>query len=149
MHLPSPFNGTLLVQQSFSIQYFWKKCWKKKETVVLLRDFNANLLKYDHHDDEVADFLDTMYSKLLLPNISSPTRITSTSATLIDSIFTNDYDNTFTSGNLVTTLPDHLAQILIVAIQNTTKHKEPQKVHRGFSGNSEEQRYYFQSPTKY
>ena len=66
-----------------------------------------------------------------------------------DNIFTNNYKNTFKSGNLVTTLPDHLAQILIVAIQNTTKHKEPQKVHRGFSGNSEEQRYYFQSPTKY
>ena len=75
----------------------------------------ADLLKYDHNE-EVADFLDTMYSKLLLPIISSPTRITSTSATLIDNIFTNGYDNTFRSGNLVTTLSDHLAQILIVQI---------------------------------
>ena len=50
--------------------------------VVLLGDFNADLLKYDH-DDEVAEFLDAMYTKLLLPNTSSPTRITSTSATLI------------------------------------------------------------------
>ena len=73
-----------------------------------------------------------MYSKLLLPNISSPTRITSTSATLIDNIFTNDYDNTFTSGNLVTTLSDHLAQILIVPIQNTTRYKETKKVYRDF-----------------
>ena len=73
-----------------------------------------------------------MYSKLLLPNISSPTRITSTSATLIDNIFTNDYDNTFTSGNLVTTLSDHLAQILIVPIRNTTKYKEPKKVYCDF-----------------
>ena len=73
-----------------------------------------------------------MYSKLLLPNISSPTRITSTSATLIDNIFTNDYDNTFTSGNLVTTLSDHLAQILIVPIRNTTRYKEPKKVYPDF-----------------
>ena len=36
------------------------------------------------------------------------------------------------SGNLVTTLPDHLAQILIVPIRNTTRHKELQKVHRDF-----------------
>ena len=50
--------------------------------VVLLGDFNADLLKYDH-DDEVAEFLDAMYTKLLLPNTSSPTWITSTSATLI------------------------------------------------------------------
>ena len=98
---------------------------------MLLGDFNADLLKYDHYD-EVADFLDAMYSKLLLPNISSPTRITSTSATLIDNIFTNNYDNTCTSGNLVTTLSDHLAQILIVPIRNTTRYKEPKKVYRDF-----------------
>ena len=73
-----------------------------------------------------------MYSNILLPNISSPTRITSTSATLIDNIFTNDYDNTFRSGNLVTTLSDHLAQILIIPIRNATGYKEPKKVYRDF-----------------
>ena len=78
--------------------------------VVLLGDFNADLLKYDH-DNEIENFLDATYFKILLPNISSPTRITSTSATMIDNIFTNDYDNAFTSENLVTTLSDHLAQI--------------------------------------
>ena len=39
--------------------------------VVLLGDFNADLLKYDH-DDEVAEFLDAMNTKLLLANTSSP-----------------------------------------------------------------------------
>ena len=52
-----------------------EKIFKEKKLVVLLGDFNADLLKYDH-DDEVADFLDGIYSKLLLPNVSSPTRIT-------------------------------------------------------------------------
>ena len=104
---------------------------KEKKTVVLLGDFNDDILKYDH-DDEVADFLDAMYSKLLLPNISSPTRITSTSTTLIVNSFTNDYDNTITSGNLVTTLLDDLAQILIVPIRNTARYKEPKEVHRDF-----------------
>ena len=120
-----------------------EKISKEKKMVVLLGDFNAELLKYDH-DEEVSGFLDAMYSKLLLPNISSPTRITSASATLIDNIFTNDYDNTFTSGNLVTTLSDHLAQILIVPIRNRTRHKEQKKVHRKFT-----EIYYFQRPTKY
>ena len=78
--------------------------------VVLLGDFNGDLLKCDH-DNEIENFLDATYFKLLLPNISSPTRITSTSATMIDNIFTNDYDNAFTSENLVTTLSYHLAQI--------------------------------------
>ena len=107
-----------------------EKILKEKKMVVLLGDFNADL-KYDH-DDEVADFLDAMYSKLLLTSISSPAWITFTSATLIDYIFTNNYDNTFTSGNLVTTLSDHLAQILIVPIRNTIKYKEPKKVYCDF-----------------
>ena len=36
--------------------------------VVLLGDFSADLLKYEH-DEEVADLLDAMYSELLLPNM--------------------------------------------------------------------------------
>ena len=80
----------------------------------------------------MADFLDAMHSKLLLPSISSSTQILSTSVTLIDKIFTNDCDNTFISGNLVTTLSDHLAQLLIVLIRDTTRHKEPKKVNRDF-----------------
>ena len=38
------------------------------------------------------------------------------------------------SGNLVTTLSDHLAEILIVPIENATRHKEPKKVHHDFKG---------------
>ena len=70
--------------------------------IVLLGDFTADLLKY--HNDKVADFFDAMHSKLLLPNISSQARIRSISATLIDNIFTSNYDNLF------------LALILIVPI---------------------------------
>ena len=99
--------------------------------VVLLGEFNADLLQYDH-DVELADFLDAIYSKLLLPSISSPTRIVLTSATLINNIFTNDYDNTFTIGNLASALLDDLAQILIFPIQNRTRHKELKKVHLDF-----------------
>ena len=102
--------------------------------VVLLGEFNADLLQYDH-DVELADFLDAIYSKLLLPNISSPTRIVLTSATLINNIFTNDYDNTFTIRNLASALLDDLAQILIFPIQNRTRHKEHKelkKVHLDF-----------------
>ena len=98
---------------------------------MLLVDFNADLLKYDH-DEKVADFLDEMSSKLLLPNTSSPAGITLTSATLIDNISTNDYDSTFTSRNLVTTLSNYLTEILIVPIRNTTMHIEPKKVHQDF-----------------
>ena len=48
------------------------KISKEKKMVVLLGNFNVDLLKYDH-DDKVAELLDAMYTKPLLPNTSSPT----------------------------------------------------------------------------
>ena len=50
--------------------------------VVLLGDFNADLLKYDQNSN-ISQFLDLLYSSLLLPHIFSPTCITS-SVTVID-----------------------------------------------------------------
>ena len=47
-----------------------------------------------------------------------------TSATSRDNIFINDYDNTLMSGKVLTTLLNQLTQILIIPIQNTTRHKE-------------------------
>ena len=78
----------------------------ENKTVVLLAGFNADLLKYDQNSN-ISDFLDLMYSSLLFSHFFSPTRTTSSSATLIDNIFTNNYNSSFVSGNLVNTLSDH------------------------------------------
>ena len=118
------------IYHHLSIELLEKNILRKK-MVVLLGDFNADLLRYEH-DEEVTDVLNAMYSKLLLTNTSSLTGITSTSSKLIDNIFTNDYENTFSSGNLVTTLSYQLTQILIIPIRNTTRHKKPKKVHGDF-----------------
>ena len=55
---------------------------EKNKEIVLLGDFNIDLLKYEK-DHNTADFLDQMYSASLAPHITSPTRITSHSRTLI------------------------------------------------------------------
>ena len=89
----------------------------ENKTVVLLGDFNADLLKYDQNSN-ISDFLDLMYSSLLLPHIFSPTRTTS-SATLIDNIFTNSYNSSFVSGNLINVLSDHHAQFLMMGNQHS------------------------------
>ena len=104
----------------------------ENKTVVLMGDFNADLLKYDK-DCNVSDFVDTMYSNLLLPHIASPTRVTLNSETLIDNIFSNNYDSSFTSGNLVTTLSDHHAQFLLMEIQNKQMDNEKIQIFRDFS----------------
>ena len=100
---------------------------EENKTVVLLGDFNADLLKYDK------DFLDTMYLNLLLPYITYPTHVTVNSQTLIDNIFSNNYDSSFTSGNLVTTLSDHHAQFLLIKFQTKQMDNEKIQMFRDFS----------------
>ena len=54
----------------------------------LVGDYNINLLNVDSHS-LTADFNDTICSYGLVLLIIRPTRVTETSATLIDNIFTN------------------------------------------------------------
>ena len=89
---------------------------EESKTVVLLVDFNIDLLKYGKNCN-VSDSLNTMYSNLLLPHIACPTCVTVNSQTLINNIFSNNYDSSFTLRNLVTTLCDHHAQFLLMEFQ--------------------------------
>ena len=58
---------------------------KEKKTILLLGDFNIDLLKMNI-DSNISYFLDIMGSYDLLPQIMLPTRITDNSKTLIDNI---------------------------------------------------------------
>ena len=90
----------------------------ENKTVVLLGDFNVDLLRYDQNSN-ISDFLDLMYSSLLLSHIFNPSCTTTSSATLIENIFTNNY-NSSVSGNLVNSLSDHHAQFLIIRNQHSS-----------------------------
>ena len=82
-------------------------------------NFNADLLKFDQNSN-ILDFLDLMYSSLLLPRIFSPTHTTTTSATLIDNTVINNYNSSLASENLVNTLSDLPAQFLIMGNQQSS-----------------------------
>ena len=92
---------------SFLTNLLEKRSFRRK-IFVLLGDRNANLIHYDL-ERNVSDFLDFMYSNTLLPQITTPSHITSKSGTLIDNILVNVYDPTFLSRNLTISLSD-LAQ---------------------------------------
>ena len=77
-------------------------------------DFNIDLLKVDSHRP-THDYLELIYSYSLMPTIYKPTRITETTATIIDNILTND-DNIIKSTILVTALTDHLPTILTTSL---------------------------------
>ena len=53
-------------------------------------------------------------SSMFLPMITKPTRITKSTATLIDSIFSNDNKNSYFNGILYSDLSDHLPVFSIV-----------------------------------
>ena len=85
---------------------------KEDKTIVLLGDFNIDLLKYDTNKDSTA-FLDLMYTNFLLPYVTTPTQVTSHSETLIDNIFSNKIEDDLISGNIITTISDHYGQFLL------------------------------------
>ena len=80
---------------------------KKKRTIYLSGDFNIDLLKiYERNHYNL--FYDTMISTGFYPKISIPTRFDQnhSSATLIDQIYSNDY-NTNVSGVFTNIISDH------------------------------------------
>ena len=66
----------------------------------LLGDYNIDLLKTDD-DDNIDDYYNIISSNFLVLHITLPTRITYTSRTLIDNIFSNNLNFVHAvSGNL-------------------------------------------------
>ena len=74
----------------------------------LLGDYNINILNYSSHV-HTAQFVDMMSSSGFMPLITRPTRVTATSATLIDNIFTNNLMDISHSlqGLFITDVSDH------------------------------------------
>ena len=93
---------------------FLEKFDKENKKKYLIGDFNIDLLKVDENANS-ASFFDTMTSNLYIPHIIHPTRVTPTSKTLIDHIWSNSTNyKEGVSGNFTLSLSDHLAQFLII-----------------------------------
>jgi hypothetical protein len=76
-------------------------------------DYNLNLLNTDTHLP-TSEFTDLNFSQSLFPTINKPTRITNTSATLIDNIFTSTSFMTEShSGILLWDISDHFPVFFI------------------------------------
>ena len=80
---------------------------KMNDDVVLLGDFNIDLIKYNKNY-ETSRYLDVLYNKGLTPGITLPTRVTNKSSTLIDHISFKNTDNYVCSGVFNFSIADHL-----------------------------------------
>jgi hypothetical protein len=84
---------------------------------LILGDFNICLLKYGIND-KTSDYVDGILSRGFLPVIHKPTRVTHTSATLIDHIYPNLTCNNTLSGIILTDVADHFGTFHIVNDSN-------------------------------
>ena len=91
---------------------------EKNKKIYISGDFNFDLIKYSNHAD-TANFFDKMTSNLLVPLILIPTKINSKNDTLIDNIFSNQFDSQTISGNLTVNFSDgHLPSFAIFPKSN-------------------------------
>ena len=81
---------------------------KKDKLCYICGYFNLDLLKHDTVS-KIDEFLTNFFDHNMFPVslIDRPTRITSYSATLLDNIFTNVFDNKIKSGIFVSDINDH------------------------------------------
>ena len=78
----------------------------ERKRCYVMGDFNLDLLKWDT-SVPVNDLIAICHSKMFLNTISKPTRVTDTSATLIDHIWSNDSLQNIKNGILYTNISDH------------------------------------------
>ena len=97
--------------------------FKNAVEVILLGDFNCNLINHETHKD-TNDFLNLFLSNSFLPLITLPSRVTDTSSTLIDNIWTNAKHDKFSSGLLLEHLSDHLPIFYLQVKDANKRHKE-------------------------
>ena len=98
-----------------------------------LGDYNINLLNYDSHN-ETRNFVDLLFSYSLIPLINRPTRITKSTATLINDVFTDNFVNMESSVQaiMVTDITDHFL-IIHIDWKNEQAYSEATLVRRLYS----------------
>ena len=97
---------------------------RENKLCYIMGDFNINLLNTDSHI-YTAEFMEIMYSYAFVPLILKPTRLTCSSATLIDNIFTTfQAEHNSIQGICCTDISDHFP---VFHINLSTQLKRPTK----------------------
>ena len=96
---------------------------KTNKICALVGDFNVDLVKYDSHL-QTETFYNQISSCGFRPLILQPTRVTASSATLIDNIFINELECFSKGGNLTNSISDHFLQFTQLDIFDKTKNSK-------------------------
>ena len=103
---------------------------EEKKEFFVLGDFNVNCLNYEG-DTTVRDFYNNAFQNGAIPLINKPTRVTPTTATLIDNIFTNSLFNTsLKKGIIKSSVSDHFPVFAAINISKNKTKKQTFEVRR-------------------
>ena len=111
LYRPPNTNAT-----EFNIEYekYIKKLKSTKLDTVIGLDHNLDLLNMEKHKP-TQEFFNMNINNQLFPTITKPTRITSTTATLLDNLMVNlSLNQNYLSGILVDDMSDHLPCLLVL-----------------------------------
>ena len=89
-----------------------------KKHIMLNGDFNIDLLKHDNCQS-AQDLIDTLAKYGFLELVSRPTRITETSCTLLDHVYSNNLFNTLSCNIITVDMSDHLATLTTINVGNS------------------------------
>ena len=109
------------------LEILFEKLRNENKIIYIGGDFNINLLNYPN-DGNVSQFIELFLSLGLYPTINRPTRVSNSTNTLIDCIFTN-FLGPATSGVIADTLvSDHFP--IILSCNSDLKVSKPIKVNK-------------------
>jgi len=95
------------------MQEIMTKIENENKLVFIMGDVRIYLLNYENYT-HTSDFLNTFFTNHLQPLVLQPTRVTDSTSTLIDNIFSNDVTSKVTSGNILIQISDHFPQFSIL-----------------------------------
>ncbi len=101
----------------------------------ILGDMNVNLFNFETHP-KTGNYLEGLFSNGFLPIIVKPTRITNSTATLLDHIYTNSITSTGHSGIIITDVADHFGTFYLVNSTKTNNSSRNKIRKRTFSDNN-------------
>ena len=99
-----------------------------RHTIIIGTDQNIDLIQIEKHAI-TRTFLNQFLSNGLIPTIHKPTRITHSSATLIDNLYINATQCTNAISGIITTdISDHLPIFVFIGQENTQKHAKSKQI---------------------
>ena len=129
---PNSDPHTFLTEFSAGLDLIKQKTKRLKSYI--MGDFNINLLNQDVYNIS-NQFSNLLYSYNYIPLISSPTRVTETTSSLIDNIFTNNICD-HSSGIIDTDLSDHYPIFTSIPCQHINRAISPCIKRNNFSPQS-------------